>query len=313
MITAHIYSLTSYQELFQVRRSKRSHFVAFTVTLFFFFFFPWHIWAKRNIHHIHLLSRWWTNGLMLMMMLPSSQQLDTYLCPDSLRAIWKQWHTFVSFLNNVISYNGMCVPVWCCTASQMWGFDWTLPLSCRLHIGFGVVLPPHSVNWEPSLWRYTIIKRNAVWASVETVNHFKLAAHALTGVRYFPWRFPWKFEISQPCGPLSPLAYQAEITDLRPLNVFTHLIFTVALWLTVSVTAPCFGDEDFWRWISLPRLRNMPKVTWVVELKYEPKYFGSKALTLHKRTGQGSGNTAQDLLGPGQANCPLQASVPFFW
>ena len=39
-------SVTSHMKLFQVN-SKRSHFMAFKVTIFFF---SWHIWDKENIH-----------------------------------------------------------------------------------------------------------------------------------------------------------------------------------------------------------------------------------------------------------------------
>lgn len=64
----------------------------------------------------------------------------------------------------------------------------------------------------------------------------------------------------------------------KKFNVLTHLILMTALWLTVSITIPHFGDED------TERLRTVPKVTQQVEPEFEPKYFGPEILTQQKPT-----------------------------
>ena len=111
-------------------------------------------------------------------------------------------------------------------------------------------------------------------------------------------------------GPWGPSAHWIGIADLRTLNVLTHLIFMTTLGFSVSITLLLYSPLRKWRRHGgTERLRNMPKVTQLVESESEPTYFGSKVLTLHKHTGRGSGkivSTSQDLCGlmrPSRPQC----------
>ena len=152
--------------------------------------------------------------------------------------------------------------VWLLGAAQLCKWDQldSATLNPALHCVLGSICLLFVVFIEnPTLWRSTIIERNAVWPNIVTVNYLQLAVHSMSDRCQVSPHLPWKFQKSQPPPrvhrvALRHLGTKIGITDLRTFNVLAHLIFKTALWFTVFVTIPRFGDK------GIDRLEIIPKV-----------------------------------------------------